>query len=357
MIKNGFPGFSILFLFFVFNFLHAQNFVQDTLVISFDKKDSLYVSAQIDTVIDSRDSHPRLLAEYEHTKYLLVPVDLLVLSKNPLNEEIQNAVQSHEISNQPSSYKLVLDEFELSKQSISRFYPHYQLTASVHIYENSGHEDSNYTGQLLYDKKIRTPFFKDNLEKGFENISAEWLSDLRSDLNTLFAYEKPQSNLLQNFRRRKYYGRSMNMLSGIDIHSGTGGWLFDAELIFSQREAKKFFYRGGYNIRYRNSRKFESIELGLSNDYLFYRLNSSFLLRAKSQLMLGFNSWNDLDTAEHKLWDAFIADYSLSQSFMYNPLDESSFIFGLGLSQDVYYIYSKKVNFQLGLLLNLGLKL
>ncbi len=347
----------VFILFLIQYSLYAQNLIQDTLLISFDKPENAGTGARIDTVLDSRDTHPRLLAEYEHTKYMFVPVDLLILSKNPLNEEIQNAVQGPGSPGQGTGYKLVLDEFELTKRGVSLFYPHYQLYASVHIYESSGQADSNYIGQLLYEEKIHKPFFGDKLENGFKSVSSEWLKDMRADLGSLSSAENMSINSLQNFRAQKYYGRSVNMLSGIDIHGGTRDWLLDGEILFSSREAYKSYYRDGYNIRYRNSRKYESIELGLSGDYLFYRLDRNFLFRAKSQLMLGFNSWNDLDTAKHKLWDAFIADYSLSQSIIYNPLDKSSLVFGLGISQDVYYIYSKKINFQLSFLLNLGLKL
>lgn len=335
----------------------AHNLVQDTLTISFDQSQSIISSVRVDTVIDTRNTHPRLLAEYEHTKYIFVPVDLLVLSKNPLNEEIQNAFQNPNPSKKEKGYELVLDEFELSKRNNSMFYPHYQLCASIHVHRQTKGKDAAYIGQLLYETTMRKPFFGDKLKKGFETVSQKWINNLVNDLDSISQNMKMNATGLENFRYRKYYGRPLNMISGVDLHGGSGDWLLDGEILFSHREAKKRFYRDGYNIRYRKSKKYESIEFGLSSDYLYYRLNENFLLRGKSQLMLGFTSWNDLSETRHKLWDAFIGDYSLSQSILYNPIDKSSVVLGLGVSQDVFYIYSKGISFQFSLLLNLGLKL
>jgi hypothetical protein len=147
------------------------------------------------------------------------------------------------------------------------------------------------------------------------------------------------------------------MVAGLDFSVGTQGLMMDGDIFFGHREAQKRFFRSGYSVRYRYSETFESIEFGLSNDYWFYRCRPSLVFRAKSQLMYGFNRWNDVKTADHKIWDAFIINYSLSQSLIYDPLDKRSIVLGLGLVEDLYYVYSKSAQFQLGLLVNLGFKL
>lgn len=348
----------ILLLFSLYTSSPAQNLVQDTLTIAFDQFPKTISAVKVDTVIDARNVHPRLLAEYEQTKYLFIPVDLLVLSANPLDKEIRDAFNHCDSSAQEAVYKLTLDEFELGKREVSLFYPHYQLYASVHLQRQMKGKAAIYLGQLLYEIKMRKPLFGDKLKKGFEAVSQHWLRQLVKDVNrvaqSIHNKERPG---LQNFRQKKYYGRSLNMISGIDFHTGSGDLLWDGEIQFSRRETQRRFYRDGYNIRYRRSKKYESIEFGISGDYLYYRLNENFLLRCKSLLMFGFSSWNDLDETRHKLWDAFIGDYTLSQTIIYNPLDKSSILFGLGISQDVFYIYSKKINFRFSLLINLGLKL
>lgn len=147
------------------------------------------------------------------------------------------------------------------------------------------------------------------------------------------------------------------MDTGVDFCAGAHGWITDGEIIFSRREAKNLVIRDGYNIRYRHGDHFEAIEFGLSNDYLFYRIKSNLILKAKSQIMFGFNRWDDMATTRHKFWDAVIVDYSLSQSVLYNPLDQRAIIVGLGLMENVYYVHSQKVKIQPALMLHLGLKL
>ena len=58
-----------------------------------------------------------------------------------------------------------------------------------------------------------------------------------------------------------------------------------------------------------------------------------------------------------EFYDAFIGDLSLSQSIVYNPLDKNSILFGIGLSEDLSYIYSKGLRFHTGILFHLGIKL
>ena len=104
-------------------------------------------------------------------------------------------------------------------------------------------------------------------------------------------------------------------------------------------------------------RDYESIEFGLSIDRLYHRIKQQMVFRGKSQLMLGVNRWKDIETKAHKLYDIGIIDFALSQSLIYNPLDRGSILFGIGLQQNVSYIYSKKIQVQLGLVIHIGLKL
>ena len=134
-------------------------------------------------------------------------------------------------------------------------------------------------------------------------------------------------------------------------------YLIDAEIYFSNREARNWFYRNGYGIRYRDSDTFESIEFGLSVDYLHYRINPHLILKLKSQIFLGANNWKDYKTYEHDFYDAFIGDLTFSQSLLYNPLDKSSLILGIGLSEDFTYIYSKNFRIHAGILFHFGIKL
>ena len=349
-----------IFLFISFLYLpaHSQNFIQDTLEISFDNLSHEPCAAIIDTVIDKRGTQPRFLAWDEKTKHLFVPVDLLILSKKPLAAEIQQALNCGTEKTAACTLELILDEFELSKRNNSMLYPHYRLNAAIQVLHKKKDGKPVSIGRLLYESTIRRAFFGDKLKKSFESLVHKWIVHLAEDLDSLFQNLQTKKTIKSaNFRSGNYSADPQNMISTLDIQRGSGGWLWDAEIIFSPREAKRCFYRDGYNIRYRRNKTYESIEFGLSCDYLFYRLSQNLLLRTKSQLMFGLSSWKELNETRHDFWDAFIADYSLSQSVIYNPLDKSAILFGLGISQDVFYIYSKKINFRFYFLLNLGLKL
>ena len=99
------------------------------------------------------------------------------------------------------------------------------------------------------------------------------------------------------------------------------------------------------------------MEFALSSDNLFYRLDPILLFRGKSQLLFGINRWNDLNREKRELYDALILDLSLSQLIQYNPVNNTSLIFGLGFMENIYYIYSENVNFQCNILIQLGCKL
>lgn len=339
--------------------LFAQDLVQDTLIISFQpfNKD-IFQGVSIDSVIDNREEKNIIIGRYEKNKYMFIPVDLFICTKNPLPLEISTLYNCPKQIEHTVTFKLIINEFDLSKKTNSLFYPHYLLNASVSVYWNRNNDESEFLGQLLYESAHRPKFFRDKLQDGFSKVLQKWQQEFAADLS-LLASDDPINSIknMENIRFENYCGKSTNMYIGTDFILGTNSWMTDYDIIFSHSEARNRFFRNGYNIRYRNEDTFESIEFGVSSDYLFSRFHPDFIFRGKSQLMYGFNRWNDIDIFKHELWDAFIADFSLSQSLIYNPLDRRSIIFGFGVVENVYYIYSKKCKFQVGLLIHLGIKL
>ena len=73
-----------------------------------------------------------------------------------------------------------------------------------------------------------------------------------------------------------------------------------------------------------------------------------------------FVLWVFINTIITKKWRNRVPNESECWKFSifyYNPLDKRSFIFGIGLFENLYYIYSKDVEFQVGLLFHIGIKL
>ncbi len=348
----------IALYFFPQKSLFPQTFVKDTIIISFKNFDKIKSDVIIDTVIDHRDEDPRLIGKYEKSKYLLIPVDLWIYTKNPLCNEIREPIQTPINNDDPLRFQLIIDEFKLTRKTNSFLYSRYLTFSSVQVYQSNVDSEPRYMGKLLYESTSRKPFWGDKLKKGFESVARNWHKELVRDINKLSNdFKAQQAPALQNFRSGTYNARPINMIAGVDVSIGTKGWITDWEVYFSNREARKRFYRSGYNIRYRNADIFESIEFGLLNDNLLYRWRPNIILRGKSQILFGFNRWNDIKITDHEIWDALILDYSLSQSFTYNPMDKRSILFGLGLIENIYYVYSRRIQFQFGLLLNFGIKL
>ena len=237
-------------------------------------------------------------------------------------------------------------------------YPRYLLNASVSLYQRHDQGSAEHIGDLLYESTCRKRFFRDKPKEGYESTIRIWQRELVQDLSMLADRASRRTPIMENLRTTGYEGRPVNMLIGLNAVVGTHSDVFDSEIFFSHREARRRFFRsGGYCIRYRDAEDFESIELGLSNDYLFHRLHPSIVFRGKSEIMLGVNRWKNIDTVDHKIYDALIVDYSLSQSLIFNPLDRRSLLLGIGLQENPFYIFSKRFQFQFGLLIYLGAKL
>ena len=133
------------------------------------------------------------------------------------------------------------------------------------------------------------------------------------------------------------------------------GHTIDAGLTFSYPEANLSTLRSFGIMRYRKEDRFESLEYGLMNDVLYYRLHRNWLSRFSTQLLLGVNRWMDIDTTAHDLYDAAIVDFSLGQSIHYSPRNIRTISFGIGIQENVFYIRSLGFQFRVGLLFSLGI--
>jgi len=350
--------FFVLFFIYFYSFVvSAQNLIQDTLLITFNDFSSSNVPLIFAEVEDSREQGKNGLGIYERNKYWIIPVDLLIQSEESLSQEIQAMFPPRDATDSVQ-YKLEIKKFRLNKNTNSFVYPHYVLNAIFNIYHSKISDSSKYLGSLLYENTIGENFFSEDLKEGFESVLHSWQSDFGNDMKIISEGNHLFQNLiLENFRIEADEVKWINLYGGIDYIYGLKDYLIDGEIYFSNREARKWFYRNGYGIRYRNSDTFESIEFGLSVDYLQYRINPRLIFKFKSQLFIGANNWKDYKTYDHEFYDAFIGDISFGQSLIYNPLDKTAFIFGIGIAEDITYIYSKDFRINVGLLFHLGIKL
>ncbi|MEJ2629207.1 MAG: hypothetical protein P8078_11695, partial [bacterium] len=338
---------------------YCQKLVQDTLTISLqpDKKMPL-VHIPI-TIDDKRGQSEKFIGKDQTNHYIFIPVDQLIYTKKPLPQEILAHTRFDSLQESSEGLHLTIHYFRISEKAGSLFYPHYQLNAIFSLYRNTTLPKSEYLGDLLYDTYAYKPFFSTNKRKGFSQVLTKWHARFIDDLNK---FKKSDSFLynqtLTNFRASVWSQNPLDMIMGCNVVIGSDFYLTDMQIFFSYQEAGRNFIRsGGYNLRYRNMAQYEAIEIGLSVDRLFFRLNSYLLCTFQSNLMIGLNRWKNMNTVDHTLFDIFLGDISFSQSIQYNPLDKSSFIMGGGIYEELIYNYTDDFKFNLALMLKLGVKL
>lgn len=342
------------------NQLQAQKFVRDSLVVHFNtqlNQDKLPLC--IDTIRDDRNLPPRSVGSYEIKKFLLIPVDLNIYTTKPLSEEMMGMISATLSTQDSSGIGLVIKEFSITKKPGGIFFTRYQLTSSLWIYWGKELNQERFIGELLYEVNCRPAFFRDKIRRGFQGVIDKWQLDFIDDIHHItYNLKTGQVPRLENLRFELYSDKYMNMYNAVDWVKYRDGYATDLEIFFSHREAKRRFIRsGGYRLRYKKSSDFESIGFGLSVDNFFWRLNRIFLFKGKSQMVLGVNRWNDIKTTAHKIYDAFIFEFILNQGITYNPLDKRSLVIGIGLQEEIFYIYSKDWRFQIGPYVHLGIKL
>jgi len=253
---------------------------------------------------------------------------------------------------------LAIHHFEVTVKSSSLIIPRFQLNASIKAFQKTG-EDSTYLGEWVYETTAGKSYFSGNLRKGFQSLLRKWQKVFISDWQKCPYRKTPnQKRTITRFRPWDYSGKPMYMVSGGEICLGSHFFTTDFSIYFSERSGKNPTVRsGGYHLRYRKEDDFESIEWGLSVDRWLFRKHPFWVFQIKSGLFFGVNKWEDIAKREHELYDAVLLEWALNQSLTYMPLDQQSVTLGIGLSESVNYIYSKKLRFQFGILFHLGLQL
>jgi hypothetical protein len=337
----------------------AQKLVIDSLKIAFDPPACADDSRlSVGGVFDRRDESPEVIGRYEVNRYAFIPVDLVIHTAEPLADEIRRLLGASEESADGQRLKITIDDFELNQITNSLLFPRYQLNASFTVYGETERSPPVPVGRLLYETSRRKPLFRDRLEAGYAAVVRKWQRQFVRDMRAFPADRSNPPTGKNNLRPDFNPGPRTNLMAGAEAAFSRGARILDAQIYFSRREVRTLFMRsGGYNIRYRDEKAFESIEFGLSNDYLFIRLHPRLVLRVKSLILLGLNRWNDIQAVPRKIYDAFLLDTSMSQMIQFDPLDKRSMVLGIGVQEGVNYLYSRGARFQAAVLLHLGMKL
>jgi len=342
------------------NPLWSQKLISDSLILDlkYTLPETLQIPIKIDTVLDLRNvDDPVFIAIDEINHYGVVPVDLFIKTKKPLNKIIQQTLFfKNTIKDQ--SLSLGTKHFEFSKHSKLLLFRKYQLKALIKLYHQTNSDSLLAIGELIFNTGTTKFFINAKLKKEYENVFCIWCQELTKNLNSVSQHlGNNQNPLPYNFRFSQLGLPWMQFFTGAEIILLQKGFLIDGYLTFVYPETKRLFNKSAGTLRFRRDKKFDSIEYGLVNSSLNYRLNSKIFLRFKYDLFLGINRWKDMNVKKHKVYDALIGDLSFSQSLIFHPIHKKTLFVGFGFFQDVYYIYSKNFQFQPGLIINAGLQL
>ena len=348
--------FFILFLGFISPISRAQDYLADTLFIDFpDAKGFGEIPMKIDTIIDKRGKNPHLLKIEETNKFLVVPVDQYIWTKTPLNQAIDSMINDPETFKRPA-YLFEINEFALGTRD-GNLFSAYTLYTQLGLYRIH-HNDTSYLGTLGYESEYPKKTFGAKTQTGYESVIETWKTQLSFSLWGLGeAPSREQLTGLYNFSPGPFSGKTEYLYGNGRFSLTNNGFLLDGEIMFSHRETKKKYKRAPYCLRYRNDKLFEAIELGQGADIFNFRMHKNWLAQARFNVFFGFNKWKNPENASHEFWDLFILDYSLSQGIHYDPMNQRNVIFGMGLTEGVYYNYFSGIRFDIGGYVSVGFKI
>ncbi len=357
--RRSLVKYAVLGFLLAVNAAAAQTLVSDSLEVPFGPPAGADAPPlAIGGIVDQRDESPEVIGRTEVNRYAFIPVDLVIHTAGPLSDEIRRLISpSGERADGPR-LKILIDDFELNRITNSLIFPRYQLNASFTLVREPGQGPPVRLGCVSYETSRRKPLWRDRSANEYAAVVHKWRNQFVRDLSALEADGSGRPAPGDDFRANFSPGSKTNMMIGTEAAFSGEARTVDAQIYFSRREVRTLFMRsGGYNIRYRDEKEFESIEFGLSNDYLFFRLHSRFMLRAKSLILLGVNRWNDIQAVPRKIYDAFLLDYCMSQMIQFDPLDRRSMILGVGVQEGVHYLYSRGARFEAAVLFHIGIKL
>jgi hypothetical protein len=345
----------LLFLWIPFS-ISGQKLVLDSLVLDIRlQSDTVFQSLSIDTVMDWRGINSRIAAFDEVTQYGFIPVDQVILLPRPLPELIMEMFPD-DSSNAGSGTGLAVEHLDLSCSKPFPFFRRYNLRASVLILLRSSGDSLLPKGSLVFDSAI-TGRKKPGTAPRYRFLIEEWLSKLPREVNSTVQALKNGPDMPYHFRMVGSKSVWTRLNAETELITTFDSWMIDGMMFFSYPESHRSFIENRALIRFRSQKKMDSIEWGVFNFSRYHRLKPSWTTVVRTNALFGINRWKDMETAHHQVYDAMIADLSVIESMRYHPRDARTLILGLGIIQDLYYVYSKGLKFQVGVTVQIGVQI
>lgn len=329
----------------------SQKWVADSLTIGFGETAKMeHLSFSIENATDTRNQFPEFISVFERKKWLFFPVDQIVKTKQPLSEHFIQRFQSD--STASLSYKVNIKQFYINQQ-VELGKRKYHLFSTLEWYSSG--VDSIPVGTFYYERSFQQKK-KLPVGNGYEKLIDEWSKKMTGDV-LLVEKEIDQflPDQLYHFRRGKT-AVNRNFYTSVELFAGLDFWGIDGQLWFSEPEGNRIFNRATGIIRYVNHPAFQAIAVGRNVRLWNYRVTNHWLFTHKLAFLIGFNNWKDMKTVRHKLEEVPLFNLSFTQQINFNGFDQTGFVFGLGLMEDLHYIIYHQPELKIGLALNCAYK-
>lgn len=330
--------------------VHAQKFLSDTLFIDFHPDTMITIrNLHIAKVTDVRHEDPRFIRYFTRNKYLLFPVDEEVLIHRPLAKvlvPIDSSGTAHTDS-------LVIRKFRVEKQNY-RFSYATVLSADIALYSHIN-DTVKYKGTFYYDYIYQHTGKKEPVTKVTENLLHKWHTQFKLDLLSVNASglqnEAGASNFITDPKVKSLYLNSM-----ATVFFGINWWGVQGEMYFTRPETTSKNRVQATMVRYQDNDLYQSIAFGRKAEHLTGRLTQDLSTDADLNILLGLCRWKNIEVNKPKLYQVFDIGLSSIQSLLYNPLNKKSFLFRVGLIENLQYVIDRSPRLQVGLVVGAGYK-
>lgn len=327
----------------------SQTIVTDSVFIDFKPDSLIPFKLNISEITDNRSVSPKFISYSQKKKFILVPVDQEISTKNTLANELKNSFNTSSI--QSNKYNLEIDYFKIEKYNGRIFNP-YILKADIPVYVQND-TTKQYFGTLSYNLEYDPPSRKTPKTETCEAMLSKWHTQLKLDLLGTEGYYKsnslkPERLLLNKFEKAHFLH--------IDV-AGVVGYNFlqvEGELYFTRPETNQKQWFLSNIIRYQYNNDFEMIGFGKKSEHLNKRLKENISLDISTNLLLGLNKWKV--TEDKTLYQLLNISLSSNQYLSLNKVNSPGWKLNIGLFENLYYIIGMNPKLQIGVCLGTGYK-
>lgn len=322
----------------------SQNFISDTISVTFGDSTIYSIDFNCDSIVDSRKSGPHVLTVAQGKKYVIKYFDIYYTTTEPLSNEVKNAFQW---TNTGNTIKLNIERFEVKGYSKKK-------KDGDYLYSQIAISEVTDTGFL----HVGTLIHEISSQRSFPFPSETLPSDTPIEA-WKYLFAKNMNELSLNIEPGNFYTQKVrpHFIPRVIVHIGLKSIIVDGEFWFTNPEASRSFTTKSYKLRYRNSPAFESIGFQVINNTAYYRLNDNFMLLSNYSTFIGINRWKDFDKRKLGFQDILHLNFSASQGILFQPKYKKGFVAGIGITEDIVGIYKQKIVFEPAVFILVGIKL